>query len=333
MGTIAAVLGAALRVPVLAVDPLAGSAECARRFAELTSAEVEAHEASVSDLPDLLAGRIPTAIYGIGVLRYLQKHSHQDRATFSLVTALDAARRSASPTPPLQAVLEAARGADILALEVTCPDWLTELDAAARPMGYHIEVPKPGRLPMVVTDDEQVMATLAMTSSQNEVSTLDLLDGYSGYEADADARRLGCLFGGHAPIGGRRDGPGLVAVPEFHAGLPRARRPRVTDAGHREPPWADRPVRRLWGAGSAAADAGIEVALTSERAHVRGRTGGLAAAAVVGARGASPPHRSLAGAQPLAQAIVATVVGLRLNARARTGGGADASPSSPGATH
>lgn len=190
MGTVAAVLGAALRVQVLAVDPMPGTSECARRFAELTGAQVEAHEATASDLLGLLDGRSPSAIYGIGVLRYLQKHTHQERDTYSFITALDAARREVTPTPQLSALLQGAGGADVFALEVTCPDWLTELDAAAKPMGYHLEMPKPGRLPVVVTGDPKVMATIALTSGHGAVPAADLLDGYSGYEALTEVRRL-----------------------------------------------------------------------------------------------------------------------------------------------
>ena len=80
----------------------------------------------------------------------------------------------------MSALLEAARGTDVLALEVTCSDWLGELDAAAAQHGYQLRVARPGRLSMVVTEDVTQMATLALSKGFDRPAPIDLLEDMWG---------------------------------------------------------------------------------------------------------------------------------------------------------
>ncbi len=75
-GAAAAVLSAALQVPVIAVDAHPLTSGLPEQFAKCTGGNVTSRIGDIADLADVLDGRSPAAVFGMGIYRYLQPHQH-----------------------------------------------------------------------------------------------------------------------------------------------------------------------------------------------------------------------------------------------------------------
>lgn len=73
-GAAAAILSAALKVPVIAVDSHPKTLGLPEQFASRTGGTVESRVADIADLASVLDGAVPAAVSGMGVYRHLQPH-------------------------------------------------------------------------------------------------------------------------------------------------------------------------------------------------------------------------------------------------------------------
>lgn len=162
-GAASAIVSAILGVPVLAVDPIASTVGLAEQFATQTGGRVRSVQASASDLPTVLEGQTPAAVFGMGVYRYFQRHVHaQD--SFSFAHQMDRMLASRKPDPESVAFLEAIAPADVLFSESCCPDYLAEVLVGAHAAGYGL-----------AQDGAQVMPCSTVANPNLEVTLFHLV--------------------------------------------------------------------------------------------------------------------------------------------------------------
>lgn len=135
-GAAAAVLSAALGVPILCLDPHPLSAGLPEQLAERTGGAVTSHMAGTADIGRVLDGRVPAAVYGMGVFRYFQPHNH--KPVFSYATHMNAILARGHAEPAALEFYEAIQGADLVLSEMSCPDYVAEVAAGAQRSGYHV---------------------------------------------------------------------------------------------------------------------------------------------------------------------------------------------------
>lgn len=140
-GAAAAVLSAALQVPVIAVDAHPLTAGLPEQFAQCTGGKVTSHVADIADLADVLDGRIPAAVFGMGIYRYLQPHQHGGDS-FSYWFEMEQILATHTVEPHVASFITALGGADLLLSEQMCPDYFAEVASGLFKFGY--KIPKGG---------------------------------------------------------------------------------------------------------------------------------------------------------------------------------------------
>jgi hypothetical protein len=141
-GAAAAILSAALQIPILAVDSHPKTLGLAEQFASRTGGTVESAIAEIADLGDVLGGRIPTAVYGMGVYRHLQPHDHGEDEKFSDWANMQHILATHQVGPHVDSFITALEGADLVLAEMMCTDYLAEMASGLLRHGY--EIPKGG---------------------------------------------------------------------------------------------------------------------------------------------------------------------------------------------
>jgi len=136
-GAPAAVLSAALQVPVIAVDAHPLTAGLPEQFAQCTGGTVTSHVADITDLAAVLAGRRPAAVFGLGIYRYLQPHHHRGDS-FSDWFEMKRILATHTVDPHVTSFIAALGDADLVLSESTCTDYLAEMAAGLFPAGYRI---------------------------------------------------------------------------------------------------------------------------------------------------------------------------------------------------
>lgn len=136
-GAAAAVISAALKIPVIAVDSHPKTLGLAEQFAGRTGGTVESRVADISDLADVLDGAAPAAVFGMTIYRHVQPHYH-GKSAFSDWSYMQKIMSSHSVDPEVERFIKALAGADLLLSERTCPDYLAEVAAGLIPFGYDI---------------------------------------------------------------------------------------------------------------------------------------------------------------------------------------------------
>jgi hypothetical protein len=140
-GAAAAVLSAALQVPVIAIDAHPLTSGLPEQFAQCTGGNVTSHVADIADLAEVLAGRSPAAVFGMGIYRYLQTHQHRGDS-FSDWLLMERILATHEVDPPVGSFIAALGGADLLLSEQMCPDYLAEVVSGLFKFGY--EIPEGG---------------------------------------------------------------------------------------------------------------------------------------------------------------------------------------------
>jgi hypothetical protein len=140
-GAAAAVLSAALRVPVIAVDCHPKTLGLAEQFASRTRGTVESRVAKIEDLGEVLDGRVPAAVFGMGIYRHLQPHQHGEES-FSDWANMQHILATHQVEPHVAAFIKVLVGADVLLAEMMCTDYLAEMALGLFHHGY--EIPKGG---------------------------------------------------------------------------------------------------------------------------------------------------------------------------------------------
>lgn len=136
-GGAAALLSAALQVPVIAVDSHPSTLGLPEQFSALTGGQVRSVVADAADLADVLEGRIPAAVYAMGTFRYVLGHNHVE-GHYSDSAHMRRLIDSYHVSDGIGRMIDAFQGADVLSSEVGCPDFTAELAAALASRGYWI---------------------------------------------------------------------------------------------------------------------------------------------------------------------------------------------------
>lgn len=136
-GATAAILSAALRVPIVAIDAHPLTSGLAQHFAQRTGGNVETHVGDALNLADILEGRTPAAVFGMSTWRYLMPHHHSG-SYFSTWQGMRKTLRDFEAPSPVVQMIKAMKGADILLAEITCSDYVAEVAAAVGAHGYGV---------------------------------------------------------------------------------------------------------------------------------------------------------------------------------------------------
>lgn len=136
-GAAAAVLSAALQVPVIAVDAHPLTSGLPEQFARCTGGNVTSRVADIADLANVLDGRIPAAVFGMGIYRYLQPHHHRGES-FSDWFEMERILATHEVDPNVVSFIAALGEADLVLSEQMCPDYLAEMASGLSEFGYRI---------------------------------------------------------------------------------------------------------------------------------------------------------------------------------------------------
>ena len=136
-GAAAAVLSAALQVPVIAVDAHPLTSGLPEQFARCTGGNVTSRVADIADLASVLDGRIPAAVFGMGIYRYLQPHHHRGES-FSDWFEMERILAIHEVDPHVASFIAALGDADLVLSEQMCPDYLAEVASGLFQFGFQI---------------------------------------------------------------------------------------------------------------------------------------------------------------------------------------------------
>jgi predicted RNA methylase len=140
-GAAAAVISAALKVPVIAIDSHPKTLELAEQFASRTGGTVESRVADIADLADVLDGATPAAVFGMTIYKHMQPpHHRQD--SFSDWAEMQKILATHRVDPQVQRFIKALDGADLVLTEMTYPEYLAEI--AAGPFSFGYDIPQGG---------------------------------------------------------------------------------------------------------------------------------------------------------------------------------------------
>ncbi len=140
-GAAAAVLSAALQVPVIAVDSHPKTLGIPEQFAQCTGGQVTSRVADIADLSSVLDGAGPAAAFGLTVYRHFQPHQHRSES-FSDWFEMQRILTTHEVDPHVNSFIAALRGADLVLSEVMCTDYLAEMASGLFNFGY--EIPQGG---------------------------------------------------------------------------------------------------------------------------------------------------------------------------------------------
>jgi hypothetical protein len=141
-GAAAAVLSAALQVPVIAIDAHPKTLGLAEQFASRTGGTVKSRVAEIVNLAGILSGKAPAAVFGMGIYRHLQPHEHGGEEYFSGWANMQQILATHQVGPHVDSFITALNGADLLLAEMMCTDYLAEMASGLFRHGY--EMPKGG---------------------------------------------------------------------------------------------------------------------------------------------------------------------------------------------
>lgn len=136
-GAAAAVLSAALQVPVVAVDAHPLTSGLPEQFAQRTGGNVTSRVADITDLEEVLDGRSPAAVFGMGIYRHLQPHQHR-AGSFSYGFEIEQILTNHEVDPHVQSFIAALGDADLVLSEAMCPDYLAEMASGLSKFGFQI---------------------------------------------------------------------------------------------------------------------------------------------------------------------------------------------------
>jgi len=136
-GAAAAVLSAALQVPVVAMDAHPLTSGLPEQFAQRTGGDVTSRVADIADLAAVLEGRSPAAVFGMGIYRHLQSHLHR-ADSFSYGFEIEKILATHEVGPHVQSFIAALGEADLVLSEAMCPDYLAEMASGLSKFGFQI---------------------------------------------------------------------------------------------------------------------------------------------------------------------------------------------------
>ncbi|OBI13390.1 hypothetical protein A5712_05155 [Mycobacterium sp. E2327] len=136
-GAAAAVISAALKVPVIAVDSHPKTLGLAEQFAGRTGGAVDSRVADIGDLADVLDGAVPAAVFGMTIYKHMQPPRHSEDS-FSDWAKMQKVLATHRVDPELQRFIAALEGADLVLSEMTPPEYLAEVAAGLFSFGYDI---------------------------------------------------------------------------------------------------------------------------------------------------------------------------------------------------
>lgn len=136
-GAAAAVISAALKVSVIAIDSHPKTLGLAEQFASRTGGTVESRVADIADLAGVLDGAAPAAVFGMTIYRHMQP-PHHSRDSFSDWASMQKILAAHRVDPQVERFIKALEGADLVLTEITYPEYLAEIAAGLFSFGYDI---------------------------------------------------------------------------------------------------------------------------------------------------------------------------------------------------
>lgn len=178
-GAASAILSAALGVPFLALDPHPLTDGLAEQIAEKARGDVTSIVAGAADLTQVLDGRVPAAVIGMGVFRYFQPHSHQD-GSFSFSNSISGFIKASSPASDSVDFFNSIFPADLLLSEAACTDYVGEVAAAGAAAGYYFVEGGLTQLPTIIPSGPTENTLMHLAARRLEPCFLPLLvENYS----------------------------------------------------------------------------------------------------------------------------------------------------------
>ena len=169
-GLAAATLAAMGGARVIAIDAQPRAADITRDVARLAGVEVEAHTGTQADLPAILGGREPAALYGFRVLRYIQDHVHMGYG-YSDAGRFEAARAAAEVSPAMADLFAALpQSAPIFASDKSCIDRIGEMAGIAETSGRSMAAADVRVLRATVLSDPDDTVAYALRAGAEPVS-------------------------------------------------------------------------------------------------------------------------------------------------------------------
>jgi hypothetical protein len=136
-GAAAAVISAALKVPVIAIDSHPKTLGLAEQFASRTGGTVESRVADTADLADVLDGAAPAAVFGMTIYKHMLPPQHS-QDSFSHWAQMQQILATNRVEPQVERFIKTLGGADLVLTEMTYPEYLAEIAAGLFSFGYDI---------------------------------------------------------------------------------------------------------------------------------------------------------------------------------------------------
>lgn len=133
-GAASAVASAVLRVPVIATDAHPATLGLAEELARMTQGDVKSMVLDVANVNQAFIEEPPTAIFGLGIFRYVVEHNHRPNV-FSFVNSTTGFMKQDASSKAME-FFESISPAELLLSEQMCEDYLGEIGSAGSSAGY-----------------------------------------------------------------------------------------------------------------------------------------------------------------------------------------------------
>ena len=177
-GAAAAILSAALATPIICVDTHPLTAGLPEQLAERTGGSVTSHVADAAEVDRILDGKVPAAVYGMGVFRHsFQPHKHE--SVFSFARHMNAILTRGHAKAAALEFYEAIEGADLILSEKACPDYVAEVAAGAQRFGYQVPVGGLTQLPAATLSGPSETTGMHFTQNAEPTDAHLLVENFS----------------------------------------------------------------------------------------------------------------------------------------------------------
>ena len=167
-GAAAAIASTVLDVPVIATDTHPSTLGMAEQLSARTQGSATSVVVDALDVSTVFHDAPPAAIFGLGVFRYVVRHSHQSR-----VFSYSGSAAKFTKQPPSQKAAEFFRSiwpSDLLLAEQMCEDYLGEIASAALTANYSFTAAGVERLYHQIPGEDSSCVCVHLTCEESEKS-------------------------------------------------------------------------------------------------------------------------------------------------------------------
>lgn len=164
-GAAAAILSASLKVPIVALDSHPKSLGLAEQFAERTGGLVESRLADAGELAEVLEGKKPAAVFGLGFYGHFQPQRHTS-SSFSFWADMQRILKTYTVAPEVVSLTDALSGADLLLAEMAGPEHVAEIAAGLFQGGYEIPFGGMSRIKGATPDRPTAVTAMHFTTGE-----------------------------------------------------------------------------------------------------------------------------------------------------------------------